>query len=185
MSLDSLNAQAKNTEASEGYVPHPLGSFEGVIDEITQKEINDRPCYALAISTSQGVGQYTIWGFSESDLANFETDSELKEKMLKSVGRAKGVFKTLGLEIPAVWSGDKNSVIERLQELVGKKCRLVVKQNQYKPETTVSFLNKSTDRPDQITGPAPMRQSASSNNTQVNNSPQTDIGAGGFDSIPF
>ena len=184
MSLDSLNQEATNTEATDGYSPHPLGSFEGSISEVKDTFIKDKPVFVIKISTSQGTVDHLIWKFSDEDINNFDSDLDLKDKMLKRIGLIKGTFKTLGLAIPNGWSGGPDTIVSRISNFVGCKCRLIVKQNQNNPDYTVTFINKSTGQPDQIFGPAPTRKKNLKKNKSDNYN-QDQFSNPSLDDLPF
>jgi len=136
-----LDNMVKGASADSGYKQHPCGSFDGKVEEIKQKEIGGRPIWNVSVRTTEGLAQYTIWGFNQSDIAQAEVNQDKREKILKSITRTKAIYVDLGLPEPQAWSTGDQSVLGMMGQLKGRACTVVVQPNKYQPGKFVTFIN--------------------------------------------
>jgi hypothetical protein len=140
--LDSLSAGQDADESPSGFVQHPCGSFNGTIEKVTQKTVNDRPVWEIFVRTQHGLANHNRWGFSPQDMSNAKTRQDDRERMIGTIKRHKRLFVDC-----KVWNvGDAksmkwNDILGAWVQLQGKACEVVVKPNHKKPGTTITFVN--------------------------------------------
>jgi hypothetical protein len=155
--LDFLNSLSGNAEAAEsvGFVQHPLGTFHGVVESVTQKSHNGSPLWELKIATSidggkpVGHAQFSIWGFSQAEVDDARRTEAGKKKILDSIARIKRHF--VDLEIytaeqvkSMIWSNATNGdlcILGSFKLFQGRKCSIAIKPNNKDASKQVTFLN--------------------------------------------
>lgn len=156
--MDFLNQLTSQTGAAESvtYHIHPLGSYNGVVTGTEKKVINDRPVWELTIKTAVGLATHNIWGFSPQDVSMGQHDAHSRERMVKNIARIKRMIRELGGIVPDSeidgmgWNQGELSVVGVLDRgmVHGKKCRIVVKVDDKKPDRRTVFVNPFEDIPD-------------------------------------
>lgn len=141
---------ARAADAPTGFTRHPLGDFQGKFEKLLKKNHNDMAIWEFTIVTDVGEAQYPIFGFKPGEAAAAKAkakagvDDDLK-KIQQKIARTKRLFVDVGLEEPETWAQGDNSVLGRLEELIGRECTLVVRPNKKKPGEVMVFVNAPRD----------------------------------------
>jgi len=155
--LDQLNEITRQAAVPEdtGFTAHPMGEFSGVVYEVSQKSHNNTPIYEIKIKTAHGTCKHAIWGYTQQDVQKMAAEPKYKEQVQNNIGRHKRLFVDLGVwsedqAQAAGWSAGDCNILNDLQKLGGKKCRVVIKPNHNNPAKTVMFVNKASGQPDAL-----------------------------------
>lgn len=144
--LEDIASQAKAEDVPVGGGRHPRGKFQGIVEEIVTKTWQGQPMWVLRIGTSEGVGEFTLWGWKPGEVAQAKAQAqagnvEALQRVQASMARHKRLFVDLGLQEPDTWAKGENSIVGRLMELQGRQCTLVVQPDRQKPDRDRVFIN--------------------------------------------
>jgi hypothetical protein len=150
--LDQITNQA-DQESIPDFQPHPLGSYAGVVTEVKQKTIKDKPVWEIFVKTAHGVTNHNRWGFSPAEMSlgaqRTSAGEEQRDKMVQTVARHKRLFVEMGIFTAEEAKSVKwNDILGSWVKLQGRPCNIVVKPDQKKQGYTMSFLNGPNDKPD-------------------------------------
>lgn len=137
----SLMDRIKDESQKGGWRPHPIGTFPGKIEEITEKDHEGRSLYEVLITTPEGRAKTTVWVNSAAALD--QTDNDQVEKYVKGMARMLRVYRDLGLKEP---DGKDETELEkavygRLGEWIDRDCQIVVKANKNDANNPIVFIN--------------------------------------------
>lgn len=159
-SNDFLNQVAGDLEAAEqvsDYRPHPTGEFHGEITSVESKYVakaqNSVFEFQVKTSDDQGpVGKTTKneWAFTDQEIMRAQSHQDDRDKLLDKIKRLKRLFVDCGVYTAdqarqLVWAdpqGNKPSIVQSFDKLVGQKCSVSVKpNNRDASKGNVVFLN--------------------------------------------
>lgn len=163
----NMRDRIKQEQESGGFRPHPVGTYDAVVEEIKERDWQGALIYDIVLRTSEGTCKVGLWKKSWDDMqaevdAGRMKQSEAEESYVKAMGRVCRLYSDLGLEAP---DGDthvdiEEQAYERLGELVGRSCSAVVnaKKEKGKEDERIVFINAPKGAQKAGTGRAPARQ---------------------------
>jgi hypothetical protein len=152
----SIFEQALTQAANTSYSTHPTGSFSGEIVEIIEREIQGRQVFDIKIKTAYGTHRESLWTAYERDLESVwraKYGDEAEVKLTQTLIRHIKLCTELGLQAPK----SDIDLYENIYQLMGRRCRLVVRQGE---KGVVGFINapkELPDKPDQPKTVAPQK----------------------------
>lgn len=194
MNLDDL---ARGQGAAEGgFQRHPVGDYNGQVENIKQREVKGTPVWDINITTEAGIARHQIWGFSQADLQEAGRSQDAQDKAIRKIGYIKKLYVDLG-----VWPNDEavvkakswSDIMQDMQFLIGKLCHVRVEASRKKEGEVVVWVNPPAEGAVQ-----PVQQQAAVGNgqpvqqqqqhaavpgVQQQGSPAGTVG--GLDDIPF
>lgn len=182
--LEDIAGQAKAEDAGNNFNRHPRGKFQGVIEEIKAKTTpQGQGIWELYVATSEGQGQFTIWGWKPGEVAQAKAKAssgnvEALQQIQAAMARHKRLFVDCGLQEPDTWAKGDNSILGRMGELIGRPCTLVVQADRRDASKDRVFIN----------APAPDGSGPLTDPTAGPGLDAPDFGSGktpGLDEIPF
>lgn len=138
------------TEASEGgWKPHPVGTYIGEVEDVTEREVQGRIVYELKVRSQAGTASYTVWRNTFDEIEDRAAESwngdieKATDAYVKSIGRLLRLYSDLGFTEP---DGQDQYELEQaaydgLSALIGAACELVVQANRDEPQRPKVYLN--------------------------------------------
>lgn len=133
MSINKLWEDVTAAEAGEGFKPHPIGTFKGVITEIEEKSHEGKQIYELHIQTDHGKARFAVWEVDDDDVARIGV-----EKARAQLARYKRLVVDLGQPEPRNY----DEWLRALGQTIGATCQLKVVENKKKPGEVIVFINR-------------------------------------------
>jgi hypothetical protein len=134
MSVDNL---FKGVDASV-YSRHPNGKFEALVKDavMASTQDNKRQFLKLVLFTIEGKApDYRVFVINDSDALRAEHDSDVKEKLIKSIAMNKGVLVRLGLvpeEVAKSWG--QNEMLKAYASLKDRKVDITIEDDLRDPK---------------------------------------------------
>ncbi len=106
MGYELLDELKKESESQSQWKPHPLGDYEGVVEDIKVKDVNGTPVYEIYVRTDKGRTRKTIWREAmEKTLERVNGDQhEARARWKKQLGIMYSMVSKLGID-----PGDANN----------------------------------------------------------------------------
>lgn len=138
-----------NIPAAEGFVKHPLGTYDAMITKVVQNNHNGKNYWAINLKTSEGVPpDYTIWDFDGADINRLQTDAKFREQVQRGIARDKFWIATaLGIPVVNMKNCNWTQLLGLLGKLAGKFVNITVQEDQKNPKFNKTWIN--TNPPNQ------------------------------------
>lgn len=134
--IKSLWGRVKAEDAKTGYVAHPVGTYNGIVTGIEEKEYEGKAIYEMIIQTDVGIAKHGIWDLDEAD---YEKVGE--ERFLATLAR----YKKLVVDLGQVEPGSYEEWLRALGNTVGSSCSIKVVASNKKPGEVIVFVNAPSD----------------------------------------
>jgi len=143
--MDALNQLSMSTPVSDTVKKHPLGSFEGMITNVTQymHAKLQKVCWDIDIKTVHGnPPSYTIFGFNDQDIAELQFSDAARARAAASIGRLKALINNVtGVSKDTLATTSYDDLLRYLPAFKGRHVEVVVQQDRKDPQYQRVFIN--------------------------------------------
>lgn len=146
--MTDLNSLTQQVPTSDGFVKHPVGTFNGIIIDVKEVWVEKlgKKVYEIFTKTSEGKPpSMPLFGVSDHDVQQAQYNADAKDRVFQTIGRMKHFVGSIsGAPKAETDRWNWSDLMSGLANLVNMPVEVVVKVNERDSKYLTVYINPKT-----------------------------------------